>query len=290
MSDLLQYIITGVTIGAIYALVALGFHIIFKATEIFNFAQGTFVVFGGLLAYSLVVNAKIHFAIALVLVAAIGLVAGRLLEIIIRKPLLTGAHLIIIIATIAIGIILENAYLLIWSKEYMPFPPFTAGDPVPFLGAIVPRQSLWVIGLTVAVLVLVKLFFKCTLSGRAMEAAANNPMAARSVGIKVELMIIYSLAMSTALAFVGGMMIAPITFAGGPAGPGLTVKGFVAGILGGIEDSNAVILGGLLFGLMESLVGGLISSGLNEAITFSLLLIIFGFRPTGLFVRSKEGL
>lgn len=287
MGDVLQYLISGVTIGAIYALVALSFHLIYKATEIFNFAQGTFVVFGGLLAYSMVFSAKMHFALALVLVVILGLLVGWVLEIVIRRPLLTGAHLIVIIATIAVGIILENAYMLIWSKNYLPFPPFTAGPPIPLAGAIVPRQSLWVIGLTIAALVVVKSFFKFTLTGRAMEGAAVNPRAARSVGINVERMIVYSLAMSTGLAFMAGTMIAPITFAGGPAGTGLTVKGFVAGILGGIEDSNAVILGGLLFGLMEAFVGGMVSSGLKEAITLSALLVIFALKPTGVFVRGQ---
>lgn len=286
MSDLFQYLISGLTIGAIYALVALGFHLIFKATEIFNFAQGTFVVFGGLLAYSMVVSARLHFMLALIMVALIGLLAGWVLEMIIRKPLLSEAHLIIIIATIAIGIVLENAYLVIWSKDYLPFPPFSPGAPFAVGGAIIPRQALWVMGLTMVVFVLVKLFFKFTLTGRAMEATASNPLAARSVGINVERMIIYSLAMSTGLAFVAGTMIAPIAFAGGPAGPGLTVKGFVAGILGGIEDSDAVILGGLLFGVIEALVGGLISSGLKEAITLTILLIVFGLKPTGIFARA----
>ncbi len=287
MADVLQYLISGLTIGAIYALVALSFHLIYKATEIFNFAQGTFVVFGGLLAYTMVVTAKWHFALALAAVVVLGLLAGWLLEIVIRRPLLTGAHLIVIIATIAIGIILENAYMLIWSKNYLPFPPFSAGPPIPLAGAIVPRQSLWVIGLTIAALVAFKSFFKFTLTGRAMEAAAVNPRAARGVGINVERMIVYSLAMSTGLAFMAGTMIAPITFAGGPAGTGLTVKGFVASILGGIEDANAVILGGLLFGLMEAFVGGMISSGLKDAITLTALLVIFAVKPTGVFVRGR---
>jgi len=224
--------------------------------------------------------------LALILVTLMGVLVGWLLEVIIRKPFLSEAHLVIIIATIAIGIILENAYLVIWSKDYLPFPPFSPGFPFDVGGVIVPRQALWIMGLTIVVLVLVKVFFKFTLTGRAMEATANNPMAARSVGINVERMIVYSIGMSTGLAFMAGTMIAPIAFAGGPAGTGLTVKGFVAGILGGIEDSDAVIMGGLLFGVMEAFVGGMISSGLKEAITLTALLIIFGLKPSGIFIWS----
>lgn len=287
MSDVLQYMISGITIGSIFALVALGFHLVFKATEIFNFAQGTFVVFGGLCAYTMMVTARLNLILVLVLVTLLGLLTGWLLERIIRRPLLSGAHVVIIIATIAIGILLENAYLVAWSKDCLPFPPFTAGPPIELAGTFVPRQSLWVVGLTIVVVSGVKMFFKFTLVGQAMEACAINSLAASGVGINVERMIVYSLAMSTALAFLAGAMIAPITFAGGPAGPGLSVKGFVSAILGGIEDANAVILGGLLYGLMEAFIGGMVSSGLKEAIALSLLVAIFALKPTGIFVKSR---
>lgn len=291
LKDVLQLVLIGIGMGSVYAVVALGFHIVFQATEVFNFAHGELVVLGGLIAYSLSETLHLNLWLIFILVAAMGFLAGLLFERVAIRPIDPSAHLTIIISTVAIGIVIENSYLLLWAKEELPLAAFSTRETAEILGARIPSQYLWVFGLSVVAILAVEVFFHYTLTGKAIRATAVNRVAAMGMGINPRRMVAYSFGLSAALAMLAGMVMAPLTLAGGAMGPVLTVKGFTAAILGGITRAPSVVLGGFLLGVVESLTAGLISSQFRDPIALSFLLLVFMLQPNGIFVAlgSRRG-
>ena len=289
--DVLQLILIGIGMGSVYALVALGFHIVFQATEVFNFAHGELVVMGGLISYSLTVTLHMNLWLAVILVTAVGFLSGLLFERVAIRPIDPSAHLAIIISTVAMGIVLENSYLLLWAKEELPVPAFSARETMEILGVNIPSQYLWVFGLSAVAILAVEAFFHFTLTGKAIRATAFNRVAAMGMGINPRRMVAYSFGLSAALAMLAGMVMAPLTLAGGAMGPVLTVKGFTAAILGGITRAPSVVMGGFLLGVVESLTAGLISSQFRDPIALSVLLLVFMLQPKGIFLAlwSRRG-
>lgn len=287
ITDLLQLLISGLTIGAIYALIALGFHIVHEGTDIFNFAYGDVIVLGGLLALTLSVNMSINLPFTFIIIIILAFMFGMLFEKFIIRPFINASHLIIIISTIATGTIIENFYFLAWDKEYLFFPPFLSSPPINFLNIGIPLQNVFVFGLVVLTVGVVYLFFNHTYLGKAMRGAANNREAARAVGIKPNRMVGYAFGLSFIIGMVAGVIVGPITFAGGSAGPMYTVKGFMAALLGGIRNPTAAMLGGVIMGILEIFVSGLITSGYRDPVVLGALLAIFVFKPEGLFVLKK---
>ncbi len=288
LTDCLQLLISGLTIGAIYSLVALGFHIVHEGTEIFNFGYGEIVVLGGLLALTSSVNMSFNLPFSFIIIIIFAFIFGLIFERVIIRPFINISHLSIIISTIAAGIIIENFYHLAWDKEYLPFPPFLSGPPINFLNVNIPIQTLFVFGLVLLTVILVFLFFEHTYLGKAMRGAANNREAARAVGIKPDRMTAYAFGLSFVIGMVAGIVVGPITYVGGSAGPMYTVKGFVGAILGGIRKQTSAIMGGLILGILESFVAGLVTSAYRDAVALGVLLAIFLIKPEGLFIASKK--
>ncbi|MBW2173472.1 MAG: branched-chain amino acid ABC transporter permease [Deltaproteobacteria bacterium] len=282
-SQLLQYTITGITIGSIYAMVAIGFNVIYNVTEAINFAQGEFVMLGGLVMVLFRVTLNIPVVLSLPLTIMVVTAVGILLDRLVIRPIREPSVLTMIIATIGAAFFIKGAAMFIWGKNPYDLPPFTGRDPINFLGAVVLPQSLWVVGFLVAVVVFLTLFFDRTILGKALRACAVNPDASSLVGINVKYMILVSFALSAAIGAVGGIVITPIALMDYDRGAMLAVKGFAACVLGGMGSFPGAIIGGLTIGLIESLGAGLISSGYKDAFALLVLLFVLFLKPSGLF-------
>jgi branched-chain amino acid transport system permease protein len=285
----LQFLAGGLTAGSIYALVALGFSIIFNASKVINFAQGEFVMLGGMAAASMTAaGAPLALALpaAIVLAAAVGLLLEKLaIERAARADVTT-----LIIITIGASIFLRGVAQLVWGKGIRALPPLSGEQPIALGGATVLPQSLWVLGATLAIVAALSWFFGRTRLGRAMLATAHNRLAAQLVGIDVRLVLFASFGLAAALGAVAGVLIAPITFTSYDAGTMLGLKGFAAAILGGLGSFHGAIAGGLVLGLLESLGAGFVSSAYKDAIAFVVILAVLFVRPDGLVgaLRSER--
>lgn len=281
LAALSQYLISGLTNGAIYALIALGFGIIFNATHIINFAQGEFVMLGALIAISLhqaFPSLPVAFVGAVLLVTLLGLLFERLA----LRPVKDRSPLTLIIITVGGAVLLKGLAMLWWGKEAYNLPPFSGAVPLSLGPATILPQNLWVLGVAALLLAGLEAFFRLTLTGKAMRACAYNPVAARLVGIPAARMVQLSFGLSAALGAAGGILIAPLTLGVYDMGTMLGLKGFSAAILGGLGSSLGGVLGGLLLGVAESLASGLISSGYRDAVAFFILLVVLFVRPQGL--------
>lgn len=280
--QLFQYLITGITVGSIYAMVAVGFNIIYNVTEIINFAQGEFVMLGGLIMVFFHVVLRLPLIMAfpatVILVTLMGILIDRLAISPIRQP----SVLTLIIATIAASILIKGAAMFIWGKDPYDLPAFSGRNPISLFGAVIQPQYLWVIGFLVVIVIVLSIFFDRTIIGKAMSACADNPNAASLVGINVKQMILLSFALSAAIGAVAGITVTPISLMEYDRGAMLAVKGFGAAILGGLGSFPGAILGGLIMGTIESLGAGLISSGYKDAFALVVLLIVLFFRPSGI--------
>lgn len=287
--QLFQYLITGLTVGSIYAMVATGFGIIYNVTEIINFAQGEFVMLGGLSMVTLEVTFRlpviVAFPLTVVIVTAVGIFLDRFAIRPIRRP----SVLTLIIATIAASILLKGAAMFIWGKDPLDLPAFSGRKPIAFLGAVVQPQYLWVIGFLIIIVVVMTLFFDRTILGKAMSACAENPEAASLVGINVRRMVLLSFSLSAAIGAVAGITITPISLMEYDRGAMLAVKGFAALILGGLGSFSGAVLGGLIMGLIESFAAGLISSAYKDAFALVVLLGVLFFKPSGLMGNVEIG-
>ncbi len=286
-SQIVQYVITGITVGSIYAIVALGFNIIYSATEIINFAQGEFVMLGGLVMVTLVNSAGIPMPLAFFITISAVTLVGLLMERAAIFPLRDATVLRLVIITIALSILIKGLAMFIWGKDSFALPAFSGETPIPFLGATIVPQTLWIVGITAVLVVLLNIFFNRTLIGKAMSACADNPEAASLVGINTQRMVMFSFMLSAALGAVAGMIITPVALMEYDRGALLALKGFGAAILGGLGHFYGAVAAGILLGLLESLGAGLISSAFKDAIALGVLLLVLFIKPSGLLGSAE---
>ena len=187
-----------------------------------------------------------------------------------------------IIATVGASLALRTAAMLIWGREAKPLPPFSGDTPIKVLGATLLPQTLWVLGLTLVIVLALQLFYRRTLTGKAVRACAINPLAARLMGVSYSRVVLLSFVVAGAISAAGGVMIAPISFMSYSSGALLGLKGFAAAALGGLGNPIGAVVGGLLLGMLEGLGVGYVSSGYKDAIAFLVLLLILFLRPQGL--------
>jgi branched-chain amino acid transport system permease protein len=264
-------------------MVAVGFNIIYNVTDIINFAQGEFVMLGGLIMVFFTVTAKLPLPLAFVLTIAAVTAVGALMERFTINPLKNASVLTMIIVTIAVSILFKGIAMFVWGKDPYIFPPFSGSKPLFIYGAAIQTQTLWVLLMTAVMVVLMTIFFKKTRYGKAMLACADNPEAARLVGIKVNTMILISFALSAAIGAVAGAVITPISLMEYDRGALLALKGFGAAVLGGLGSFYGAVVAGVLLGIIESMCAGLVSSGYKDAVALILLLLVLYVRPSGLF-------
>jgi branched-chain amino acid transport system permease protein len=284
----LQFVAGGLTAGAIYALIALGFSIVYNASRAINFAQGEFVMIGAMSAVMFVtLGLPLTAAVPLAIAVAVGI--GLLVEKLAIEPARNADTVTLIIITIGVALFLRGLAQLVWDKRIHALPAFSGDQPLNVLGASVLPQSLWTLGGAALAVLTLSWFFGRTLFGKAMLANSYNPLAAKLVGINTRTVLFVSFGLAAALGALGGVLTAPITFTSYDSGIMLGLKGFAAAMLGGLGSFTGAVLGGLLLGLLEGLGAGFVSSAYKDAIAFVIILAVLFFMPGGLLgARSSE--
>lgn len=281
VADLLQFLIAGLKSGAIYALIALGFTMVYAATGAINFAQGEFFMLGGLLGVWFV---SLGLALPFAIVAAVVGVAivGAMFELLAVRPIADGDPLRIIMVTIGGSVVLRQLALHLFGPDELPLPPFTPGPSIKVLGAAIERQTVWIWALTAVSVGLLAWVYRRTPFGKAMRATSITRDAARLVGIDTRFMVTASFALAAALGAIGGLVVAPLTQTAFDVGAAIGVKGFAAAILGGLGNPIAAVGGGLILGLLESLTAGYLNPLYKDAVALVVLLAVLFIRPHGL--------
>ena len=286
--EFLQYLLSGLSTGAIYALIGIGFSIIYNATGIINFAQGEFVMLGGMFTLFLLETAHLPIWLAIPVAVLLATLVGLGFERLAIRPLRNASPISLVIITIGGSILMRGLAMLIWDKDTHAIPAFSGDEPIMLAGATILPQHLWILGITVVLIILNKWFFNHTISGKAMLACSYNPRAAGLVGVDVRRMVLLSFVISSAMGSLAGIIVAPLTMTAYDVGVMLGLKGFCAAIIGGMSSGLSTVIGGLILGVLESLGAGLISSGYKDAIAFIILLLILFIRPQGLFGKPES--
>jgi len=282
-----QALVSGLSIGSVYALIAQGYYVTYVTTGALNFGQGEFLMVGALFGLTCYVTLGLPYALAVAgAVVLVGAMGAGLERVAIRPTLRHALSLSWVLSTVAVSIILKNAAVQIWGPEQMKFPsPF--GDTVIQLGpAGIFPQELFIIFGAIGTVLLVQFFLKRAVLGKALTAVAHNRNAAAVMGINVQRMIVLAFVLSSALAGVGGVLISPITFAWAYMGTVPGIKAFAAAIFGGLENPIGILIGGLVVGVLEQFFG-IVNSNLKEGITFLFILLILAVRPTGLMGKKE---
>ena len=282
LSQTLQYLFSGLTNGAIYALAALGFSLIYNASGVINFAQGEFIMLGGVSAVMLT-SAGVPLPLAIFLAVLITAAAGLLLEKLAIEPAGNAEVVSLIIITIGASIFFQGVAQVVFGKGQRALAPFTGDAPIMLAGASLLPQSLWMIGTGAVIVLALAWFFERTRLGKALLATAHNRLAAQLVGINTRHVLAVSFVLSAVLGAIAGVVSAPITLTSYDVGIMLGLKGFVAATLGGLGSAVGAVAGGLILGLMEALAAGYISSAYKDAVPFVLIILILFFMPRGLF-------
>jgi branched-chain amino acid transport system permease protein len=283
---LISAIVTGLAVGSMYGLIALGFHVTYVVSNTVNFSQGSSVMLGAVLGYTFAVRlgwpVPLAFAMALMLCALFGLVVERALV----RPFAERGSNAWLMATVAGGIVLDNVVLFTFGKEPRAFPSLLAQKPISLFGTgVFPLQLIIpVVGLSIAVALQVA--FQRTRHGKALLAVVQNKDAARLMGINVRRAIAFSFALSTALAGLAGLLIAPLFSVHSDMGTLFGIKAFAVAILGGITSASGVMLAGLLYGLVEALVTAYAGSTYTQIVVFSVVIVALALVPNGLFGRA----
>jgi branched-chain amino acid transport system permease protein len=283
-----QFLVSGVTNGSIYALIAFGFCLIQNATGLVNFAQGDFVMLGGMVMVSLLQGANLPVAVALPLAVAIVALVGVLLE---QGPIRQSRNrdvLTLVMITVGASIFLRGGGMLVWGKNAHILPAWGGDEPILIGGAAILPQVLWILALSVLVLLALYIFFHRTLVGKAMRAVADNPQGALLIGLSVRRLVALAFAVSGALGALAGVLVTPLTSMSYDGGLMLGLKGFAGAILGGYGSAMGAVIGGLLLGILESLGAGLVSSAYKDAFAFLVLLGILILRPAGILGSARE--
>ncbi|MFO8143143.1 MAG: branched-chain amino acid ABC transporter permease [Dehalococcoidales bacterium] len=284
----LQIFLSGLNLGCIYAALGLGFYIIYNVTRVLNLAQGEFVMLGGMLTVSFYTASIPLFPsilLAVVITAAVGAGIYRIMIYPARK----ASGMIRVFITLGCAFIIEGIALLVWGWEFRSLPAFFNTPSIQLWDATIFGQTPWVIGITLLMVIALFLFFGRTIQGKALRACADEPLGARTMGISIEKMALFSFILAAALGAVVGALITPLTMTSYSMGLPLTAKGLLAAFVGGITRPEGVILGGLVYGMIESMTAGLISGGYHGVIALAILIGLLVFRRRGLLVTAGKG-
>lgn len=281
-AQFLQFLMSGLTVGAVYALVALGFTIIYNASGVVNFAQGEFVMLGGMVTV-FAMAAGMPMPVAAALAVVCGIVTGLLLHRLAIEPARGSSAVVLIIITIGGAFVIRGIAQIVFDKQFHKLPGFSGDAPINIFGASIVPQTFWVIGGSAIIVLLVTAFFEKTLLGRAVLATAANRLAAQLVGIDTGVIMALSFGMSAAIGALAGILVTPITLTSYDAGTMLALKGFAAVVLGGIGSPIGAIAGGLVLGLCEAFAAGYLSSSYKDAVAFIVMIGMLLVMPSGLF-------
>jgi branched-chain amino acid transport system permease protein len=287
MASLWQYVLSGVVDGAIFALVAAGFVLIYQVTGLINFAQGEFAMIGAMTAASLATAGMPTLAAGgiAVLVAA---VVGALCYVLAIRPARKSTGVTLIFITLGLDVALRGLALFVWGTNPLSLNAFSAGNAISLFGGALPPQAMWVLGSDVIVFAALYLFFRHTYAGTAVRAAVANPPIASTFGIPLRTFAFWSFVVAATIGGVGGVMIAPITSATYDMGLTLGLGGFVAAVLGGLDSLPGALVGGFVLGIVEHVAGGLWSTGWEQGVGFLILVLVLVLRPQGLLGRAAR--
>jgi len=287
-----QLFVSGITMGAIYALVALGFVIIVRASQILNFAQGEFVMLGGVITFFFITVSRLPYPIAVLVAVIFVTILGFVLHLLVIYPLRKAPALILIMATLGASIFLSNTSALLFGTLPKALPPFSSALSLQLGGIAIAPQSLWVLGATFSLLLALHLLSHRTLVGKAMEASSTDPLGADLAGIPRNLMVFLAFGVSAAMGSIAGVLVTPLFYTSYNSGTLLGLKGFIAAVLGGWGKNSGAILGGFALGIVESLSVAFIPAGYKDGVAFVVLLLILYFRPKGIlgspFIDSRR--
>ncbi|SFU16100.1 branched-chain amino acid ABC transporter permease [Mesorhizobium sp. YR577] len=288
MSQFLQVLLSGLATGSIYALVAIGFTLVWQAAQTVNFAQGEFVVVPAFLV--LVGLNYLHMPLwgALLFGLAMSiLILGVLFKKLIVEPILPHGGITLIIATMVLGILLKESVKEFYGAEAQPFPALFPHDPINFFGAVVSMQDLLNLVISLGIVVVLTLFLNRTRTGRCMQATAQNPAVAEILGVNVKRMILYTFLINAALATLAAYLITPVYLAKFSNGETLGLIAFIAAIVGGFNQIRGALVGGLLIGVLDNLTATYVTAEYRAALPLVLLIVIILVRPQGLLGTSE---
>lgn len=285
----LQYLVSGIIYGSIYAAVAIGFNIVYNATGIINFAQGEFAMLGGMIASSLAGRMPLVLAIA----AAVALTAlfGAAIERLFLRTVARGGVLKMIVTTIGLSIVIREGALLAWGESVRTLPFFSGNEvsSLSFLGANFSPQVFWVVGVTALVVAGLTAFFRFTMMGKAMRGCSANREGASLCGIDPRRMVTIAFALSAGIGAVAGCLVAPLTQTHYAIGMGLAIKGFTVAAFGGLGNSVAAVVAGLILGMLESFSIVVVPEAFKDVVSICVLLAVLFIKPSGLFGSRAAG-
>ncbi len=284
MSEFFQFLFSGLTVGAVYALVALGFTLIYNASDVVNFAQGEFVMLGGMITV-FASAAGVSLPVAALIAVAVTIAVGLLLYWLAIQPARGASAVTLIIITIGASIFLRGAAQVLFDKQFHKLPSFSGDTPISILGAAVQPQSFWMLGGAALIVIVLYVFLELTVLGKAVRATAANRLAAQLVGINTTTVMALAFGGSAAIGAIAGILVTPITLTSYDVGTMLALKGFAAAMLGGIGSPLGAVAGGLLLGLLEAFGAGYISSTYKDGFAFIVILVVLFVLPQGLFGR-----
>ena len=278
-----QIIISGLAMGCIYALVALGSIIIFKSTNLLNFAQGELVMFAAYLGVTTSTRLELPLSIAMAVTVVLCGLMGMLFELICYRPLRGKPGSTVIIATIGVSIALQNLATIVWGPYPLSMPLFGGSDPITLLGVALLPQNIVIMVFTFTLLALLFSMYSKSSIGRMMQATAQDTEAARLMGIKVNRIILVTFVLSGVLAGSAGFLLGPLFLVNCTVGFSAMLKGWSASIIGGFGNLEGAVLGALFLGVVEALTAGYVSTAYKDAIAFAILILVLLVAPQGFF-------
>jgi branched-chain amino acid transport system permease protein len=286
LATILQFTMSGIGVGCAYGLVGVGFAVIYNATGILNFAQGGFVMLGGMLTFVLLTRLGLPLMAAAALATAAVGALGYCMEVVIVRPMRQrqAPVFMLILATLALQIVMENVTSYAIDSDPHILPPISSvSEPLAIFGALINPQTIWIIAVSLAMVFGLNIFYRRTLLGKAMRACAINPGVARVLGIQVERVTAAAFGLSAILGAVAGILIAPTQYTAFYIGISFAINGFAAAIIGGLGNPIGAFIGGIVLGLLQT--GGVvfIDSGYKDVVAFSIILLLLVLRPHGLF-------
>ena len=279
---LASQVVSGLATGCVYALVALGFVLIFKATDVVNFAQGEFVMASGFISYTLLIRYGLPYWLVFVLTILLSGVMGVVLERVVVRPIMSAPIFSIVIATIGASTVMRSTAGIIYGYDVLPLPTIFAKNPIRLGVLNFTLMDVGVIGCSIVIMLLLYPFFKWTKTGMAMRATAQSQAAAQLMGVRITQIFSLTWAISAGIGGIAGVLIAPIVYLDPNLGT-IGVKAFAGAILGGFGSIPGAIIGGMLLGVLENLSGYFFNAGIKQVSTYILLILVLIVRPSGLF-------
>ncbi len=286
--QILQFLIAGISMGSIYAIVGLGFMIVYSVTRVINFSQGEFLMLGGMLStvfYKTGLSLPFSILFAVLITSVFGIILHRA----VIHPIRTAPVFTLILVTFGASIAIRGIALILWGTDYRILPPFSKGEALQLGGAVINIQAIWVIGTTILMAAFLYLFFEYTILGKAFRASAINVLGASLMGIRTEKMGSLAFGLAGFLGALAGAVLTPMMTTSYEIGLPLAVKGFISAIIGGLNKIEGIIVGGLTLGILEAFGAGFIHSGFKDPIPLLIFLVVLKFRKGGLLGGAEAG-